>query len=287
MSNAADESVRSRCFVMTINNPTPADEEALKVLKDKTRYIIVGKEVGANGTPHFQCYCYFNTLKSFSFLKKSLPRAHIEVAIASCLANVKYCSKDGNLFLEHGVKPNQGKRSDIESAVALLKGGSNVREVIDVAKSYQSIKVAEVWMKYNEKGRKWKPEVRWYHGSTGSGKTRSAVEWLGEDYYVPVSFKWWEGYDAHPNVLLDDIRGDFCKYHDMLKLIDRYQYRVESKGGSRQFLAKKIAITSPYHPKDIWNISEDKSQLFRRIDQVVLSGEEVNVYEIEVETDSE
>eukprot|EP00955_Chlamydomonas_euryale_P096662 365026-Chlamydomonas_euryale.AAC.1 len=51
------------------------------------------------------------------------------------------------------------------------------------------------------------PEVRWYWGESGSGKTRAAHEWLGPDTYTCMdNIKWFQGYDRHECVLIDDFR---------------------------------------------------------------------------------
>ena len=42
--------------------------------------------------------------------------------------------------------------------------------------------------------------------------------------FRPLNYKWWEGYDGHEVVLLDDIRKDFCKFHELLTLLDIYPY---------------------------------------------------------------
>lgn len=268
---------RHRAYVFTINNPTEDDANNVRSLVDISQYVIVGNEKGENGTEHYQGYVYFKEAKTFSSLKKKLPRAHIEAAVASPSKNEEYCSKQGNIFLKHGEIPRQGARSNIGEVKEKLKEGTNLRGIVDIATSYQAIRMAEIWLKYNEEERDWKPEVRWYYGSTGSGKTRSARQWLGEDIYTCLNTaKWFEGYDKHENVLIDDFRRDFAKFHEMLKILDRYPYKVETKGGSRQFLAKKIAITAPYHPKDIYETREDVHQLLRRIDEVILVGQEVN-----------
>ena len=126
--------------------------------------------------------------------------------------------------------------------------------------------MAETWLKYNETPRTWKPDIRWFYGSTGVGKTKTAREWLGEDIYICLdNYKFWEGYDGHENVIIDDIRGDFCKFHHLLKLLDRYEYKVETKGGSRQMVAKRNAITAPFHPEDLYPTKENVQHLIRRI----------------------
>ena len=59
------------------------------------------------------------------------------------------------------------------------------------------------------------------------------------------------------------------KLSDLLRLLDRYPYTVPLKCGHAQFLAKRIYITSPFHPKDWYpNCGEQMKQLFRRISKI-------------------
>jgi len=268
---------KARAFVFTVNNYTDADCDNVFHIQTKAQYIVVGKEVGEQGTPHLQGYMYFSSPRNFTAIKKLLPRGHIEVAKAEAKKNREYCIKGGDILVESGVMPTQGARNDIEQVRHELKEGANMRQIVDTAKSTQSIRMAEIYLKYHEKGRDWKPEVKWFHGSTGSGKTRTAREWLEKDIYTCLETgKWWEGYDAHENVLIDDFRKDFCKFHTLLKILDRYEYKVETKGGSRQLLAKKIAITCPYHPAEVYETREDVKQLLRRIDEIICVGDAVH-----------
>ena len=48
-----------------------------------------------------------------------------------------------------------GIRTDIELVKDNLKYGSNLRGIIETARSLQSIKMAEAWLKYNEAPRTW------------------------------------------------------------------------------------------------------------------------------------
>lgn len=145
-----------------------------------------------------------------------------------------------------------------------------MRTVTAMATSFQSIRLAECYLSYNEVKRNWKPTVSWIYGPTGSGKTRMAIDKCGDDYWISgKNLRWWQGYDGHENVIIDDFRGDFCTFHELLRILDRYAYTVEVKGGSRQLLAKNIYITCPYHPKDVYSSKEDVGQLLRRIDDIV------------------
>lgn len=280
---------KARAYCFTVNNWTESDVAAVQALAIDAQYVIYGKEVGDAGTPHLQGYVYYKNARSFKSVKKGLPRAHIEVARGCPQSNIAYCSKQGDVW-SSGEPPRQGERTDIDVVRDEMKAGANMRRVVDVAPSYQAIKIAEVWLKYNESARNFKPEIRWFYGSTGAGKTRAARAWLGDvDVYTCMNTgRWFDGYDGHKNLLVDDFRKDFCKFADFLKFLDRYEYRVETKGGTRQLLATKMAITCPYHPRDVYKNREDVEQLIRRIeedehgvrhpDRIILVGTEVALY---------
>lgn len=264
-------SVRSRAWCFTINN---YDTDSLwldhfkQVLGDICRYVVLGFEVGSEGTRHIQGYMYFENARAFSSIKKLMPRAHLEAAKGTPEQAAAYCKKDGD-YWEQGELPNQGKRSDLDDIRELLKTSSRMRDIVDVASSYQSVKMAEQILKYHEKKRDWKPLVKWYYGASGTGKSKLANEEMPDAYIAMETGKWWEGYDAHEDVIIDDMRKDFLKYHSLLRLLDRYGFRVEAKGNSRQFLGRRIIITTAYPPDRLYETREDLFQLVRRIDEIV------------------
>lgn len=231
-------------------------------------YAVVGKEVGESGTPHLQGFLYYRNARSFASVKKALPGGHIEAANGNIEQNARYCEKDGE-FVTFGIKPKQGKRSDLDAVRDILKETGSMAQVCETATSYQAAKMGEMILKYNEQPRAYGARrVVWHWGDTGTGKTYKVYKDHPE-VFCPMSFKWWDGYDGHKVVLLDDIRGDFCKFHEILMLTGERPFRVESKGGSRQAIYDTIYITSPFHPSDLWQTIEDKSQLLDRIDQIV------------------
>ena len=62
------------------------------------------------------------------------------------------------------------------------------------------------------------------------------------------------------------IRDNWWSLIEMLRLLDRYECRVETKGGMRQFKPLKIVVTSIEPPKDIYRgVGEDIKQLSRGI----------------------
>lgn len=268
--------VKSRSYMLTINNYSDEEyESVLRLGEEKSvKYLSVGKEVApTTGTKHIHVYVYFNNPVSFNPLKKKFARARIDRCRGTPEQCSAYTQKDA-VFQQFGELPVQGKRSDIEHIRDVMTITPRMREVVKVARSYQSIKVAEQYLKYHEKKRNWKPIVKWFYGETGCGKTHTAIQELGEDYYPCMNTgKWFDGYDAHENILVDDMRKNFMTFAEFLKFIDRYAFRVETKGGTRQILAKKIIITSCYHPEHLFHTREDIKQLLRRIDEIRQFGE--------------
>lgn len=266
-------SVRSRSWCFTINNPDLLSQGYKQFcidLEGLTKYAVIGIEVGESGTQHIQGYMYLENAKTLTAIKKLndfFQRAHLEIAKGTPLQASDYCKKDKN-FTEYGTIPKQGTRTDLDEIKDLVNQGKGMRDIVDVATSYQSVKMAEVLLKYKEKPRAWKPSVIWFYGATGTGKSKKAYELMPDAYTCMSTGKWFEGYDAHEDVIIDDMRKDFMKFHDLLRFIDRYEMRIETKGGSRQFVAKRIIITSCYHPKELFETREDIQQLLRRIDEI-------------------
>lgn len=255
---------KSRAFCFTYNNPVAFDYDAIPC-----KYIIVGNEIAPETkTPHHQGYVMFQQPKHFKPVQKLLPKGcHIEPAKGSPQQNITYCSKE-SVHFEKGVRPCAGKRNDIKKIKEVINNGGGMKQVIEITDSFQAMRCAELILKYNEKPRDEKPLVKWFHGGTGTGKTKSAFEESKDPWVSGRSLKWWDGYDAHEHVIIDDFRRDFCTFHELLRILDRYPYRIENKGGSRQLLATQIIITCPDPPDVVYETREDVQQLLRRIDEV-------------------
>lgn len=261
---------RSRRYCWTLNNFTPDEETHLFGLNVK--YLCYGREIApSTGTPHLQGYMELNNAKTFKATKTfmGIPRIHIEIAKGNGLQNKTYCMKN-NDFYEKGDLLYQGKRTDIENIKDLVVNeNANMRTVIAHATSVQSVRMAEISLQYFEQPRNFMPEVYWYYGPAGTGKSwtaRQEAEAYTEDiHYQSKSGRWWNGYDGHEAVIINDMRRNFMRFNEMLDFLDRYPFRVEAKGTMRQMLAKKIWITSPYHPTQMFNTTEQIEQLLRRI----------------------
>lgn len=271
---------KSRRWLFTINNYT---EECIKQVELlDAEYLIYGFEVcPTTKTPHIQGYCqYRKTSRTLSEMKKRLPRAHLEIAKGSPEANIQYCkgylkgklkADEENKWIERGDPPRQGKRNDLERAQKDL-------DKMDLAEFSQ--KHFSTYVKFHKGLEKYKyvqmkhrieqPIVEWIYGPTGVGKSKYAYN-KGESFYCKDHTIWWDGYEQQEVIVIDDFDTRW-PFRDLLKLLDRYPYQGQIKGGYVKINSKYILITCDRSPKDLYKgilTDHEFSQLERRITSVV------------------
>lgn len=255
----------SRTWVFTINNYSEKDIEWLKTQEVKT--MTVSKEVGESGTPHLQGFVTWKRTYRLSALKKLHSGAHWEIAKTCDGAN--YCRKiDSDVIIEIDNRV-QGQRTDISRSWDAALAGTDKKTFAMNKPNWQEWRVFEIGRELFVKPRNFKPEVTWIWGETGSGKTRSVVEKEPNLWMSGRNLKWWMNYENQEATLFDDFRGDFCTFHELLRIFDRYEYIVEVKGGQRQLNSKRMYVTSCYPPDRIYQTREDINQLLRRIDNII------------------
>lgn len=123
------------------------------------------------------------------------------------------------------------------------------------------------------------PCVVWFHGPSGSGKSRAAGSILNSEqvFWWGTSSKWADGLsDDKKLVVFDDVGPEFAPGKVWLRLLDRTPLRVEVKGGFRAFKPFGIIVTTLKKPADFWDdlnqhhrSSEPVAQLLRRLSFVV------------------
>lgn len=103
-SKTPGSTLLSTCWCLTLNNYTPEEVEQVKRLSEDERVIgiVVGEEVGEEGTPHLQGYVRFAKNCRMSTLKKYLDRAHFEKRLGPEKNAWDYCKKDGKILVEKG-----------------------------------------------------------------------------------------------------------------------------------------------------------------------------------------
>lgn len=277
-----------RRWAFTLNNYTDDDIENLNNVDCK--YLIFGKELApTTNTPHLQGYIVFQNPLRLSGVHEICKRMHWTACKGSHEQNVDYCSKSDAAPYIKDLR-EQGKRTDIDNAVITLKEqgllgviNEHPREFVKFHSGFS--KLAAYHVKHRDPDHP--PTIYWYWGISGSGKTRSVFEAEKDLYVSGRDLKWWDGYENQEAVLIDDFRKDFCTYHELLRIIDRFPYTVQVKGGSRILNSPRIYITSCYHPAAVYDTREDLTQLTRRITHVKRFGEP-NVFDmVEYGSDTE
>jgi len=259
---------RHRAWVVVINNWTQSDLFGFKYLAKGAIYCIIASEVGAAGTPHLQGYIHLQTPLSLSVLKKSLPRANLQVAAGSDKQNQTYCSKEGNILYEEGTPSEQGKRTDIKDIADLIK--NNLITLEDLMFEYP-----DMYVKYSRsfekmfnavmKPRSSPPQVHWRWGTAGVGKTRFCIE-SHPSHYVKDNTMWWDGYVQQEAIIIDDF-DNTIPFRTLLRILDRYDYSGQVKGSYVQVNSPYIYITCEYPPRQYWDGNE-LAQVMRRLTSV-------------------
>ena len=270
---------RSRDWIVVCNNYTEDHINRFKSFLGGGDKAVYGLEVGESGTPHIQGAIRLEHRISFKALSKKLIGFHLELMKGTPIQAFSYClkgtseTKEGWTYDITGPNYNgwhygkfpvsQGKRTDNER----MKECSNMREAVQVAKNYQNIQFFKCFLEFSESPRKWKTEVYWYWGETGTGKSWLARKLAPNAYIKSTPNKWWNGYDGHEDVILNDYRHSWFIFSELLNLLDEYEHQVETKGGMRQFKPKRIFITTPERPVNTWfdHTGEDIKQLLRRL----------------------
>ncbi len=260
---------KSKTWCFTLANPEPSPDgpdlsehwrtspEAKHLTDLEYQMILIGFEVGEGGLEHLQGYIVFKYSKTLTAMKKINAKAHWEIAkYAECAAN--YCIKERNFNYEKIDRRTQGARTDVRAAVDTLRAHGLKRVKLDhpieFLKYPSGFAALDV---LNEDERNFKPDVLWLWGATGTGKSHFAKNvyperkrwWSGRD------LRWWQGYRGEDIAILDDFRPDFCKFHELLRILDCYPYKVEVKGSHRELNSKMIIITTIKSPRDLYQVA--------------------------------
>jgi len=266
---------RSRCWCFTINN-YKKNLKDLDKCKD-WQYMIVGHEVGEEGTPHLQGFVIFNKRIMFNTVKKYLPKAHIEVMQGNSLQASDYCKKDGNweLFGEFEMISSKG------GACGGDKKAINYRRVIELAEKAEMGTIRDedpgVYFRHYHTIKRIamdnpiipatlpRLQNEWIWGKTGLGKSSTARR-ENPGFYIKSHNKWWLGYKGEDCVILDDISRSEANWlgEHLKQWADHYPFPSETKGDGMVIRPKKIVVTSNYSIDDLWGHDEDLCDALKR-----------------------
>lgn len=145
----------------------------------------------------------------------------------------------------------------------------NGKTEVDIAEEH-----FDLWVKYNNAFRRYqlllsqprnfKTYVIVIWGPTGTGKSKWCTDQYPNAYWKPRS-QWWDGYTGQDTVVLDEFYG-WIPFDTLLRLCDRYPLNVEVKGGTVNFNAKTIILTSNKIPS-CWYSNVYFNSFIRRVEE--------------------
>lgn len=250
MLTSPDDMAKQRYWLLTVGaNAQCFEDWPPQQLPAGVLWIRGQRELGAGGFDHWQVIVGFKDPSRLAHIQAIWPGAHAEFTRSD--AADEYVWKEdtrvpGTQF-ELGVKPlRRNKSTDwdrvwtsatagdflaIPSDIRVRHFSSLCRIRTSAIRPVALVRTISVW---------------W--GPTGTGKTRSAWNGAGLDAYAKCpSNKWWDGYDHHQHVVLDEFAG-VIPITDLLRWFDRYPCHVETKGGSVALAATHYYVTSNIDP---------------------------------------
>jgi len=110
----------------------------------------------------------------------------------------------------------------------------------------------------------------WWYGETGTGKSKLAWDKYGKICFQKMLNKWWDGYDAHPVVIIEEWSPKNEVTASSLKIwADRYPFTAQIKGGVLQKIRPlKIIVLSNYRLSDCFPDHRDAEPLQRRFKEI-------------------
>lgn len=229
-------------------------------------FIIVQKERSpTTDAEHLQGYIQFSSPQRMARVKRIVSKStHIERSKGSSQQNVEYCSKEQTRLegpWQWGQVTSQGMRRDLKTLVEQVQQNKSNLEI------YEENPVGFVkWKKYIGHARNMElakrsakfrtVETIVLYGDAGTGKTRYAMEREKSIYIVPDpegNRVWFDGYEGQEAILIDDFYG-WIKYHYLLRILDGYQIRLQTKGGFVHGCWNRVYITSNKHPREWYKI---------------------------------
>lgn len=252
-------------------------ESDLEWLKSLGDYITRGEAAletcPDTGREHLQGRITYKSAHRRPYMKKQNPKAHWEPT--KLIHDWTYGHKKDSSLVWQVDNRRQGHRKDLEELKLAVEEGKGELECFEShfgtmvrygrgVERYRSLLSA--------KQRKAHCETFVFWGSAGVGKSEYVAKRWPEAYELCPDEKgaiWWDGYDNQETVVLNDYRGDWMKYHCLLRLLDWHgKYRASFKGGSKWLTNVKTFVFTSCESPAAWYPYKYDSQLHRRLHNV-------------------
>ncbi len=241
--------------------------------KDIIRFVAWGEEIcPTTKRKHHQGWIQFLNPKDMRPVSRLIGgNPHLEPCFGTEFDNDKYCRKDGK-YKSRGRFVSQGQRSDLESIKKIIDDGGTMLDIMDnhfgdFVRYHPGFQKA-IQLVADKNTPAWRDvEVEVYKGSTGTGKTRRAMEHnpylIGGD-----ELQWWDGYEGQDTICIDEYANNMsCT--TLLRLLDGYKKRLAIKGGFTWARWTKVIITTNLDELHGNAMFEHREALKRRITRVI------------------
>ncbi len=276
---------RGRNFVFTLNNPTQEEKFFWQSLlrlsafrkEHHVRYVVFQSEISESGTPHLQGYVELDiAMRANRVIRNFGSRVYYANRKGTQAQAIAYAKKEDTRVVDgmagEGGEAKKLGKDTLAVVAASLKLGSGLKELRDdypVSFMTHGQKIRSYALHMIGR-RRAPPEVIIYYGHTGTGKSATADKRWPDAYWVPMPRTggwWWPNYCGEETIIIDEFANQF-KYHTMLRLLDRYPFDLQEKGGNMQLCAttKRIVFTTNIHPNQWYHNKSyaDKAPLRRR-----------------------
>jgi len=272
---------QSKAWVFTINNPTSEPVYDAGTMD----YLVWQYEVGKEGTEHIQGYVRYKTRGRLARVKKIDARLHAEAAKGTEQQNRDYCTKDETR--KPGTEPHeygefkadankQGKRSDLTELAAKVKSGKSKYEIaqedpVAILKFDKGISALQAALRPPPPPtRPVQVTILW--GPTNTGKTHRVMT-AYPDCFVVSEFRRdpFDGYDMQSVLLFDEFNWTEWPCAIMLKILDKWRYRITSRYYNKDAYWTMVYIASNTDPSNwyVTELAEVREAFFRRINQTI------------------
>lgn len=286
--NFESKRLRNACVTSYNINSIESIDWRDVINNSRLRYIVAGLETcPETGRPHYQMYMEFDDKVTVRQIKRLLqdPSAHIEERYGNAKEATEYCKKEGKWF-QFGTPTKQGERNDLNDVYESLKVGKSLLDIIEehpgtYIRYFRGIeRVQDLFRRKQQKlEERIQPTVIVYIGRSGTGKSHHCYhdpDYQASGYKFPVQQSgkvYFDGYDGESTIWFDEFGGSVLPFGVFLRLCDKWETRVETKGASVCITnLRKILISTTTYPKDWWKDSrkyqEDPRQLWRRLTHV-------------------
>lgn len=229
------------------------------------------------GRLHWQGVCHLKKGRTMDGAKKLITKnGQIETQRGTDSEATAYCRKPESAVVGTYCEFGSTERCEVKESAGCLDRALECADLKEVAEREPKAFVIygrglERLFNYRSEKRQFKTDVRIFWGPTGTGKSEHAAAELPDAYWVmPPRANgnvWWDTYAGEEDVIIDDFDPMDWSITYVLRMLDRYPLRIENKGGTCQFLAKRVIITSHYDPSKWWPTRTD--EIMRRVRECI------------------